>query len=49
MTRQEIFDAVQEIFRDVFDDEELVIEDGTAFVAVQVKVAIRLHRFPDRL
>ena len=29
MTRQEIFDEVQEIFRDVFDDEELAIEDGT--------------------
>ena len=29
MTRQKIFDAVQEIFRDVFDDETLVIEDGT--------------------
>ncbi len=29
MTRQEIFDAVQEIFRDVFDEEELIIEDGT--------------------
>lgn len=29
MTRQEIFEAVQEIFRDVFDDEELVIKDET--------------------
>ncbi len=29
MTRQEIADAVQEIFRDVFDDETLVITDTT--------------------
>ena len=29
MTRQEIFEAVQDIFRDVFDDEELVIKDET--------------------
>ena len=29
MTMQEIFEAVQEIFRDVFDDEELVIKDET--------------------
>ena len=29
MSREEIFDKVQEIFRDVFDDEELVISDAT--------------------
>lgn len=29
MTQKEIFDAVQEIFRDIFDDEELVITRDT--------------------
>ena len=29
MSREEIFEKVQEIFRDVFDDEELVISDQT--------------------
>ena len=29
MSREEIFDQVQEIFRDVFDDEELTISDAT--------------------
>ena len=29
MSREEIFDRVQEIFRDVFDDEELLISDAT--------------------
>lgn len=29
MSREEIFDKVQEIFRDVFDDEELIISDAT--------------------
>lgn len=29
MTRQEAFEKVTEIFRDVFDDEELVIVDET--------------------
>ncbi|MDO5573277.1 MAG: acyl carrier protein [bacterium] len=29
MTRQDILKAVQEIFRDVFDDEDLMIEDET--------------------
>lgn len=29
MTRQEVMDKVTEIFRDVFDDEELVIMDAT--------------------
>ncbi|MBR6452585.1 MAG: acyl carrier protein [Lachnospiraceae bacterium] len=29
MSREEIFDTVQEIFRDVFDDEGLVISDRT--------------------
>ena len=30
MTRKEIFDGVQDIFRDIFDDDELVIEDKTS-------------------
>ncbi len=29
MSREEIFYTVQEIFRDVFDDEDLVISDRT--------------------
>ena len=29
MTREEVMAAVTEIFRDVFDDEELVITDST--------------------
>ncbi len=29
MTRQDILKAVQEIFREVFDDEDLMIEDET--------------------
>jgi len=29
MTREEIFDTVREIFRDVFDDEELDVVDST--------------------
>lgn len=29
MSREEIFATVQDIFRDVFDDEELVIVDST--------------------
>ena len=29
MSREEIFDKVQEIFRDVFDDDELIISDST--------------------
>lgn len=29
MTREEIFAKVQDIFREVFDDEELVIADET--------------------
>jgi len=29
MTREQIFEAVTEIFRDVFDDDELVIGDET--------------------
>ncbi|MCR5221463.1 MAG: acyl carrier protein [Lachnospiraceae bacterium] len=29
MSREEIFEKVQEIFRDVFDDEELIISDKT--------------------
>lgn len=29
MSREEIFDKVQDIFRDVFDDDELMISDST--------------------
>lgn len=29
MSREEVFEKVQEIFRDVFDDEELIISDKT--------------------
>ncbi|MDD3413736.1 MAG: acyl carrier protein [Lachnospiraceae bacterium] len=29
MNREEIFEEVQTIFRNVFDDEELIISDGT--------------------
>ena len=27
MTREEIFSGVQDIFRDIFDDDEMIIED----------------------
>ncbi len=30
MTREEVFRAVQDIFRDIFDDEDLIIENGTS-------------------
>ena len=29
MSREEIFEKVQDIFRDVFDDDELIISDST--------------------
>ena len=29
MTRKEIFDKLTEVFRDVFDDESIIINDGT--------------------
>ena len=29
MTRKEIFDGVQDIFRDIFDEDDMVIEDKT--------------------
>ena len=29
MTREEIFNEVQDIFRDIFDDDNMVIEDKT--------------------
>lgn len=29
MSREEVFEKVTDIFRDVFDDEELVISDST--------------------
>ncbi len=30
MTREEVFDGVQEIFRDIFDEDDLVISDATS-------------------
>ena len=30
MTREMIFDGVQDIFRDIFDEEDMVIEDKTS-------------------
>ena len=30
MTREEIFIGVQEIFRDIFDEDDMVIEDKTS-------------------
>ncbi|MCM1466769.1 MAG: acyl carrier protein [Alistipes sp.] len=29
MTREEIFDGLNEVFRDVFDDESITVTDGT--------------------
>lgn len=29
MTREEIYDSLNEVFRDVFDDEEIVVSDTT--------------------
>lgn len=29
MMRDEIYERLNEVFRDVFDDEEIVVEDGT--------------------
>jgi len=29
MTRKELFDGVQDIFRDIFDEDNMVIEDKT--------------------
>lgn len=29
MTKEVVFEKLQEIFRDIFDDEELVIQDST--------------------
>ena len=29
MTRKEVFNGVQEIFRDIFDEDDMVIEDKT--------------------
>lgn len=29
MTREEIFNGVQEIFRDIFDEDDLVLQDST--------------------
>lgn len=29
MKRQELFEIVQEIFRDIFDDENLILEEST--------------------
>ena len=30
MTREEIFNKVQDIFRDIFDEEDLVIDDSSS-------------------
>ena len=30
MTREDLFDGVQDIFRDIFDEEDMVIEDKTS-------------------
>ena len=30
MTREMLFDCVQDIFRDIFDEEDMVIEDKTS-------------------
>jgi acyl carrier protein len=30
MTREELFDGVQDIFRDIFDEDAMVIEDTTS-------------------
>ena len=30
MTREEVFDGVQDIFRDIFDEDDMVIEDKTS-------------------
>ena len=29
MTRQDLFEKIQEIFRDIFDDDNLIINDST--------------------
>ena len=29
MTREEVFSSVQDIFRDIFDEKDLIIENGT--------------------
>ena len=30
MTREEVFNGVQNIFRDIFDEDDMVIENGTS-------------------
>ena len=30
MTREEVFNGVQDIFRDIFDEDDMVIEDKTS-------------------
>ncbi len=30
MTREEVFNSVQDIFRDIFDEDDMVIEDKTS-------------------
>ena len=30
MTRKELFDRVQDIFRDIFDEDDMIIEDKTS-------------------
>ena len=29
MTREEVFNGVQDIFRDIFDEDDMIIEDST--------------------
>lgn len=35
MERNEIFEKLQEIFKDVFDDDDVVIEENTRFVDME--------------
>ena len=30
MTREELFDRIQDIFRDIFDEDDMIIEDKTS-------------------
>ncbi|MBO6164419.1 MAG: acyl carrier protein [Lachnospiraceae bacterium] len=35
MTRQEIYGTLTEVFRDVFDDEEIVLQDSTTAADIE--------------
>ena len=35
MTREEVLNGVQEIFRDIFDEDDMVIENSTSSVDVE--------------